>query len=134
MNTKNKNAIIITILLLCSSCVKTLTIQEIGKKPTNQEAISFVKQYIEENYYDSNVKNVRVKEAVYGKILVGNYFPIPQMGWVICYQSNGKNLYGAYTGITKESLGVQNMELKPDGGTSLGWRFCKNAKWINDIN
>lgn len=125
-----KKLILITSLFLASSCTKTLSLQEIGRKPTNQEAISFVKEYIEEYYYDSNVKNIRVKEPVYSKIFVGNYFPMPQMGWVICYQSNGKNLYGAYTGIRKHSIGIQNMKLQPHGQVELSWQYCNNAKWI----
>ena len=125
-----KKLILITSLILASSCTKTLSLQEIGKKPTNQEATSFVKQYIEEHYFDSDVKSIRVKEPVYSKIFVGNYFPLPQSGWVICYQSNGKNLYGAYTGTKKHSIGVQNMQLQPHGEIKLGWQYCKNAKWI----
>ncbi len=104
--------------------------QEIGRKPTNKEAVSFVKQYIAENYYDSNVKNIRVKEPVYTKIMVGKFLPYPQKGWAICYQSNAKNLYGAYTGLKRRSIGVQNMRLKPQGQAQLGWSYCGKAEWI----
>ncbi len=125
-----KKLTLIATLLLLPSCVKTLSMEEVGKKPSNKEAIAFVKQYIEEKYYDSETKNLRVKEPVFGKIFVGRYFPLPQTGWVICYQVNAKNIYGAYTGIERDSIGVQNMQLKEHGQVDIGFQNCKTANWI----
>ena len=134
MTINNKKSIrklaIISTLLFLPSCMKTLTLEEVGRKPTNQEAIGFVKEYISDYYHDSEVKNLKVKEPVFGQIYVGQYFPTPQSGWVICYQANGKNIYGAYTGIKRRSIGVQNMELKEHGQVEIGFRNCKNSKWI----
>jgi hypothetical protein len=126
-----KKASLLIALATNISCTKNLTLDQVGTKPNTEQTIAFVEEYITQAFYDpSSIKGLKIKEPVYGKIFVGNYFPMPQKGWVICFQASAKNLMGSYTGIKKFSIGVQNMELKPHGGIDVGWQNCRNANWL----
>lgn len=119
-------------LSLASCATKEFSPDIAGKRPTDSETIAIVKDHITTTYMDDNVKNLRIKKPIQGSVLKQyGLYNKPESGWVICYQANGKNAFGGYTGVKQYTLGIQHKEVIDEGYYGDGRsKLCKQSEYI----
>ena len=71
-----------------------------GPRPENYVAI--VSEAVRQSYFDP----YSLRDTMIGMPVVGSY--AFQNGWVVCFQANGKNRMGAYTGIRRTGYVIRN--------------------------
>jgi hypothetical protein len=129
-----KKTIIILATLLLSNCVSIdpkSIIASSGNKPTNQEAISYVKNYLNDTLLDrESLRDLKVKEPFAGSYAFNK-------GWIICFQYNAKNVMGGYAGSSQDQIIVKNKNasiLSSFNQPTNPWLFsqCRSNKWINN--
>lgn len=87
------------IAVALAGCV-TANPEQIGPFPTNYEQA--VETYVKENFFDPySMRDVSLSVPQQGHL----YF---QQGWISCLEANAKNRFGAYTGLKRTALLINN--------------------------
>lgn len=98
-----KLTLVVSMAGLLAACTGRVTEAEAGPRPVNYKAT--LRAYIRETFFDPySLMDVAVSEPVPGTMLLKN-------GWVVCFQANAKNRYGAYVGLKRTSFLFQGEDL-----------------------
>lgn len=119
-------------LSLTSCATQEFSPQIAGESLSDSEAVAIVRQHISDTYLDDNVKNLKIRKPFHGNVLKQyGLYNKPESGWVICYQANGKNAFGGYTGVKEHTLGIQHSKIVDEGyyGDGRG-SSCTQSKYI----
>lgn len=95
--------------LSLAACTGRISEADAGPRPVNYRAT--LRQYIVETFFDPySMMDVAVSEPVPGTVMLHN-------GWIVCFQANAKNRFGAYSGLQRSSYLFQgeNLTVDPDG-------------------
>ncbi len=70
-----------------------------GPKPENYKVI--IKECIQKTFYDPHsLRDVSISNPKMGNAIIDE-------GWIVCLKANGKNLYGAYTGLKETAYVIK---------------------------
>ena len=100
-----------------------------GPAPTEAELQEFVLHYIDRNFKDPDVKQLRIKKPTIVHLVVQGRGPIKV--WHVCFEANAKNSYGGYTGVEFSQFIIDNGSITVYPGTnSLIERCFDSYGWL----
>lgn len=91
----------------------------VGDYPENYREI--VKNAVRSTFFDPySLRDVSVSRPVCGQV-------VEKYGWVVCLRANGKNKFGAYTGLSGTAFIINHGKVIGVEGGSFGDMVCFNS-------
>lgn len=81
------------VVTLLSGCAVTLNPDAVSPSPTNYRQT--IKAYVFRTYFDPySIRSAFISQPIYGYLS-------SRQGWIVCLESNAKNIMGSYIGIQR---------------------------------
>jgi hypothetical protein len=127
-------SILVTLCLLAGCATNAQTSETIGPKPANYQ--DAVRAHAKAAFFDPySIRDAAISQPIPVSAVFDGITPIPHSGWMVCLHANGKNRFGAYTGLRLTGFlfqdGVISTTLDDAGVGQLSQvaDHCKTARY-----
>jgi hypothetical protein len=102
-----KRLSLLATLCLLTGCATAPTSETIGPKPANYREA--VRAHAKAAFFDPySIRDAAISQPIPVSAVFDGITPIPHSGWMVCLRANGKNRFGAYTGLQISGFLFQN--------------------------